>query len=294
MSGSVERLALLGAVLSVSTAAVFVRLADTPPLTVAAYRLALAALLFRALAGPGLVRELRRLDRAAGAAVLAAGALLAAHFGVWIASLSHTTLVNSVVIVATQPLFAAMASWWWLGEKPGAQVWTGMVLALGGCVILAGGGTPAAGDWLALAGAITAAAYLTLGRRVRGAMPLARYLAAVHGIAALCILPVAALAGPVLGLRPGTLVWLAALAVIPSLCGHGLLNYAVRRAPSYVVSLAILGEPIGAALLAWPVFGEHPSGRAVLGGAIILGGVALGVVRREGATAKASRPVVSP
>lgn len=280
----VSRLALLGAVVSVSTAAIFIRLADAPPLTVAAYRLGLAALLFRTLAGSGLIHEIRGLRRATLLALLGAGALLAAHFGVWIASLSHTTLVNSVVIVATQPLFAALLSWWWIGERPGARVWAGMVLALLGCGVLAGGGSPAAGDLLALAGAITAAAYLTLGRRLRGAMALARYLAAVHMAAAVLILPIAAVAGPLWGLRPGTLLWLVALAAIPSLCGHGLLNYAVRRAPSYVVSLAILGEPIGAALLAWPVFGELPSGRALAGGALILTGVALGVLRLGGAT----------
>jgi drug/metabolite transporter (DMT)-like permease len=282
----VARLALLGAVLCVSTAAVFIRLADAPPLAVAAYRLGLAALLFRMLAGPGLLAEVRALPWPTLRLLLASGVLLAAHFAVWIASLTYTTLLNSVVIVATQPLFAALLSWWWMGERPAARVWGGMVLALGGCAVLSGAGLPAPGDLLALLGAVTAAAYLTLGRRLRDAMALPRYLASVHAVAALAILPVAAATSPLWGFRPGTLLWLVALAAIPSLGGHGLLNYAVRRAPSYVVSLAILGEPVGAALLAWPVFGDVPSARALGGGALILGGVALGVL---GATATASR-----
>ena len=275
----VARLALLGAVLCVSTAAIFIRLAHAPPLAVAAYRLGLAAILFRTLAGPGLLGEIGRLPRRTLTMLAGAGALLGAHFGVWIASLSHTTLINSVVIVATQPLFAAMLSWWWLAERPSPLVWAGMALAAMGCAVLAGAGRPALGDLLALLGAVTAAAYLTIGRRLREAMALPRYLAAVHAIAALCIVPVAAATGPLWGFRGGTLVWLVALAAIPSLGGHGLLNYAVRRAPSYVVSLAILGEPVGAALLAWPVFGELPTARALWGGSLILGGVALGALR---------------
>jgi drug/metabolite transporter (DMT)-like permease len=271
-------LALLGALLCVSTAAIFIRLAQAPPLAVAAYRLGLAAVLFRTLAGPGLVGELARLPRRALVLLLGAGALLGAHFCVWISSLHHTTLLNSVVIVATQPLFAALLSWWWLHERPSPRVWAGMALALAGCVVLAGAGRPSLGDVLALLGAATAAAYLTAGRRLREAMELPRYLAAVHVVAALCVLPVAAATGPLWGFPRGTLLWLVALAVIPSLGGHGLLNYAVRRSPSYVVSLAILGEPIGAALLAWPVFGDVPSPRAFAGGALILGGVALGVM----------------
>ena len=96
----VARLALLGAVLCVSTAAIFIRLAHAPPLAVAAYRLGLAAVLFRTLAGPGLLGEIGRLPRRTLAMLAGAGALLGAHFGVWIASLQHTTLMNSVVIVA--------------------------------------------------------------------------------------------------------------------------------------------------------------------------------------------------
>jgi len=283
------RLALLGAVLCVSTSAIFIRLTDAPPLAIAVYRLGLAAVLFRTLCGPGLLAEILSLPRRALLLLVAAGALLAGHFGVWIASLRYTTLINSVVIVATQPLFAAFLSWWWLAERPSPRVFAGMAVALCGCVVLAGNGRPAPGDLLALCGAATAAAYLTVGRRLRDTMTLARYLTAVHAIAALCIVPVAATTGPLWGFPPGTLLWLVALAAIPSLGGHGLLNYAVRRSPSYLVSLAILGEPVGAALLAWPVFGELPSTRALLGGALILGGVALGVVR-----GRASRKPPSP
>jgi drug/metabolite transporter (DMT)-like permease len=282
MRGLLERLALPLAVVCVSTAAIFIRMADAPPLTVAAYRLAIAAVLFRTLAGPGLTQRLRALDRRTLGLLVGAGVLLAAHFGVWIASLSYTTLVNSVVIVATQPLFAALLSWWWIGERPRGRVWAGMGVAFAGCIVLSGGGRPSAGDLLALAGAVTAAAYLTLGRRLRASLPLPSYLAAVHALAALAIAPVAAAVGTIFHLRPGTLLWLVALAAVPSLGGHGLLNYAVRRLPSYVVSLAILGEPVGAALLAWPVFGELPTGRAAIGGLVILAGVALGVVRSAG------------
>jgi drug/metabolite transporter (DMT)-like permease len=271
------RAALLAAVVCVSTAAVFIRLADASPLAVAVYRLVFAAVLFRTLAGPRLLAEVMRLPPQTRARLVGAGVLLAVHFGVWIASLSYTTLVNSVAIVATQPLFAAVLSWWWMGEKPTARIWVGMAVAASGCVVLAGAGRPALGDLLALAGALTAAAYLTVGRRLRDTMALPRYLAAVHVVAALTLLPVAAATVPLWGFPPGTLLWLVLLAAIPSFAGHGLLNYAVRRAPSFIVSLAILGEPLGATLLAWPVLGEIPSGRAVLGGALILVGVALGV-----------------
>lgn len=279
------RLALLAAVVCVSTAAVFIRLADAPPLAVATYRLGLSALLFRALGGHGLIAEVLRLPPTTRTQLVGAGVLLAMHFGVWIASLSYTTLVNSVAIVATQPLFAALLSWWWMGERPGALVWAGMFVAACGCVVLAGAGRPASGDLLALAGALTAAAYLTVGRKLRDAMALPRYLAAVHIVAALALLPVAAATGPLWGFPRGTLLWLVLLAAIPSFGGHGLLNYAVRRAPSYVVSLAILGEPVGAALLAWPILGEIPSARAVGGGLLILFGVALGVRRVASARA---------
>jgi drug/metabolite transporter (DMT)-like permease len=63
---------------------------------------------------------------------------------------------------------------------------------------------------------------------------------------------------------------------VPSLLGHTLINRAVRRAPTHLVALAILGEPVGASLMTWALFAETPPLHAALGGAVVIAGIAVG------------------
>jgi drug/metabolite transporter (DMT)-like permease len=72
---------------------------------------------------------------------------------------------------------------------------------------------------------------------------------------------------------------MAMSALVPSLIGHTLLNWTVRRVPVHLVALAILGEPIGASVLSWLFFREVPPSNAVLGGVVILVGIAVGFTR---------------
>jgi drug/metabolite transporter (DMT)-like permease len=186
-----------------------------------------------------------------------------------------------VALVATNPIFAAVFGAL-LGDRVARREVMGIAIAGAGCAVLAGGdwragGDALIGDGLALIGAASAAAYLVVGRRLRASVPLVPYLAAVNAVAG-AALAAAALAG---GLDPAALpartyAASAAAAVLASLIGHGMLNAAVRTTPAHLVALAVLGEPIGSSLIAWAAFGEQPPLYAVLGGAIVLAGIAAG------------------
>jgi drug/metabolite transporter (DMT)-like permease len=73
----------------------------------------------------------------------------------------------------------------------------------------------------------------------------------------------------------------AGAALVASLVGHSLLNAAVRVTPTHLVALAVLGEPIGSSIITWIAFGEQPPIHAVVGGAIVLCGIAVGFVRKR-------------
>lgn len=277
--------ALTVAILAVSTSAPLVHWAKpAPALTVAATRICLAAVLLAIASGRD-IRVLRRLTRRQVGAVLGAGALLAAHFAVWISSLYLTSTAASVALVATQPVFAAAIAWFALGDRVRRREMLGIGIAAVGCALLAGGdwGDGALlGDGLAMLGALTAAAYLVVGRGVRESLPLFPYLAAVNGVAGALLAVTAVIAGaPFAGFPADTYVAMALCALVPSLVGHTLLNHCVRRVPVHLVSLGILGEPIGAALLAMAFFGEVPPSTAVIGGAVIIAGIAVGFVRKS-------------
>ncbi|MCE2942826.1 MAG: DMT family transporter [Gemmatimonadota bacterium] len=285
--GTLAPFVLVVAVFAISTAAPIVRLAGTPPLVIATWRLGLSVLVVGGLAvAGGGWRQWRGLSRHDLLVAVAAGVALAIHFWAWIASIGLTSVAASVVLVNLQPVIVAAGSAWWLGERPSAGQWAGVALAVVGAGVvglgdgvLAGlaesGRNPALGNALAVLGAVTAALYYLAGRHLRARLDLWPYTALVYG-ACFVVLLVAALVRqePVWPVAGRELGLYAALAAGPMLLGHTGLNWALRHLPAYVVNLTVLGEPIGATLLAWlvPAIGEPPTSAALVGGGLVLAG----------------------
>jgi drug/metabolite transporter (DMT)-like permease len=282
----------MAAVVAISTAAIAIRLADAlPPVWVAAGRVSITAL---ALA-PFCVGELTELFSAFRkrpvllVRSLAAGALLALHFGTWIASLSMTSVVTSVALVATQPLFAAGLGRL-LGDRVPWQAYAGALAAIVGGYVMSGAQVGSGmGAGLALAGAFFAAAYLAVGRSLRDGVPLGGYFVVVNAIAAAMLAGVGCWTGVPTSLDWGD-AWpyVVYLGLVPGVVGHGLLNWAVRRVELHIVSLLVLLEPIGAGVLAWFWLREAPSAAEILGGCVLLFGVAIGARSGESEGADSS------
>lgn len=262
-------------VVSLSWAAVLIRLTVSPAVTVAAWRMTLAAALLVPLWG---VRRARLSRRGLGLA-LVAGGFLALHFALWTESLRLTTVASSVALVTTNPLFVGLLSSLFLGERPSRALWQGIGLSVAGGLLIgwgdfALGGTALLGDVLALLGAVASSAYLLVGRRARDEGSLVPYATVVYGIAAALLLAGASGGGDPLPL-PTEWLWIALLALGPQLLGHTSVNWALRRFPASAVAVAILGEPVGATLWAYLVFGEVPGIPQGIGIVLVL----LGIVR---------------
>ena len=127
-------LALIIAILAVSTAAILIRLAQTvaSSLSIAALRLAFASLALAPFALVRYRRQLRAIPRRDFFLVSLAGLFLALHFGTWITSLEYTTVASSVVLVSTGPLWVALLSPLFLGERMSRAAFYGLILALFG------------------------------------------------------------------------------------------------------------------------------------------------------------------
>ncbi len=270
------------AVLLVSFGSIFIRLAAAPPLAVSFYRIALAALSLSPLAAGDALRSWPRLSRGHGLVLALSGVVLALHFATWIASLSSTSIASSVLLVNTAPLFAVGLTRVFLRERIAPAVLAAIAVAFLGAALIAYGdwtGSPGSltGNLLALAGAVTLAAYHVIGRGLREALPLPAYLLGVWSTAAIVLAALcAAYEVPFGGYSPRTYVLFLALALVPTLGGHGLVNYSLRRLSAPTVGLFLLGEPLGASVLAYLVFGEVPGGWTLAGGLLVI--VALAVV----------------
>lgn len=214
-----------------------------------------------------------------------AGLLLALHFAVWIPSISYTSVASSVALVATQPIWAAMIARA-RGEQVEREVWIGIGIALVGVVVLTGvdlhlSSRALFGDVLALAGGVCAAAYVTVGAEVRKTVETAMYTAWCYAVAGLVLLVLCVASRRELtGYDTGT--WLAILGLVlgAQLLGHTLLNQVLRNISATSVSVAILFEVIGAAIIAAIAFDETPPLAAAPAALLILTGTV--VVIRSG------------
>ncbi len=266
-----------------STSAIAIRYAQggAPSLSIAAWRLTLAALFLAPVALSRRRDELSRLTRGEWARAVAAGSLLALHFAAWISSLELTSVAASMVLVTTNPLFVGLLSPFLLREPVSRAMLGGILVAFAGSGVIAlsdagGGDTHLWGDLLALLGAVGVAGYMMIGRALRCKLSLLTYIFVVYSVAAVVLLAVALLTRqPMNGFTPQTYGWILYLALGPQLIGHTSFNWALRYLSAAFVTVSLLSEPIITSSLSWLLLQEPPTALEILGGALILSGVAL-------------------
>lgn len=284
-------------ILAVSTASIFIRYAqlEVSSLVIAAYRLTFATLLLLPIALIRHRQELLNINKRQGILIALSGIFLALHFATWITSLEYTSVASSVVLVTTTPLWVGFLGPFLIRERLSKYVALGLLIALVGgimvamsevCSLVRGGITCSydsfifqgsfTGNVLALFGALFAAGYILLGRRLRPSFSLVVYITSVYGMAAIVLVIMAITVGqPVAGFPTVTYIYLLALAVFPQLIGHSSFNYGLRYLSAAYVSVALLGEPIGSTLLAFVILKETPTILEIVGGVIILAGIYL-------------------
>ena len=274
-------------VTAVSTSAVLIRAADdlgVPALAIAFYRCALASVVLLPLLWVGHRDELRALSPPSRWLLLGSGLALGCHFAAWVSSLSYTSIAASSVLVQTMPIWVALAGPL-IGEHTSRRGWAGIMIALLGTAVIAGassGGSltnPVLGDALAIAGAIFAAIYVLIGRKVRQELSLVGYAGSVYAIAAAALgLAMLASGTPFVGFPAEAWLLFAAMTAGPQFLGHTVFNHLLGEMKASVVSVALLAEPVGATLLGVLVYQERPGAQVVAGAIVVLVGVAITVL----------------
>ncbi len=290
------------AVVSVSSAAIFISWSTSPFITIALYRLALASLILAPFALFDPKRALWHVPRRDLLAMVGIGAILATHFTLWIGSLKlegvRVSVASSVILVTSHPLLVGVLSHYVLRERLNAWMAVGIALGFSGIVVIAIADSSAKsanliGDLLAFAGGVAAGLYLLAGRRFRQRIPLIAYAFVVYlsatGVLFLFALGLRESLVPVGNLSTELTLFLA-LAVIPQIGGHTLYNWSLRWVPAPIVSLSLVGEPIGSSLLAWVLLDQVPGIGVGIGGALALAGIYL-TVMGQGARTRAETVV---
>ena len=258
-------------VLCIVPDSLFVRLIDAPTFTIIFWRnltqglsLLLVMVLILGRSYPQKIREI-------GWVALPFGFLVTVSGLFFVASVQYTTIANTVIIIATVPVFAALSSWLWLGERVSVRMaWT-MGFAIIGVAIIGYGSTePDArsslfGDALALGAAAMFAFAITCARSVR---PIS-----ITPVVPIAFLIMAALIFPFIDawdVDPGDWLWVALHGGVFVAASSALLSYGPKFITSAEVALLILLESIFAPILAWIVIGEIPGHWSLWGGSIVL------------------------
>jgi drug/metabolite transporter (DMT)-like permease len=274
-------LGLLGAVLAVAFAAIFVRwCGDTPAIIIAFYRMFWATGLFGLAVwrqkAPFPTLSPRQLKQ-----IFFAGLMLALHFITWIGSLQFTSVAHALMLGSTGPIFALLLAPFFLREIIEKRAVIAVFFATAGVGIIAtqdwqAGSTlnPFIGDMLAVSSAVFVTLYFLTGRKMRHDLPLTPYLFLVYGSAGVVLLLISLVAGyPLLDYPGETHFFMFLLALVPTGVGHSLFNWAARRVEVYKVNLAVIGEPLLATILAYLIFHEVPGRAFYLGAALVIAGI---------------------
>ncbi|PSF35444.1 EamA family transporter [Aphanothece hegewaldii CCALA 016] len=284
---------LIIGVLAIATTAIFIRLAtDTAgikgvgfSLFLAASRLIIAAVIL--LPTWNSLKQ-QKIPINAYYYAIAAGLTLALHFAAWITSLSYTSIAASTVLVTTNPIWISILSWIWFKEKITKTTILGILIAfLGGVLVAFGDNTassnysnPLLGNFLALIGAVIVSFYFLLGREAqRKGLSTKHYITVAYSAAAIVLFPLPFLFGTSYTGYPNEVyLYVFLMAIFSQLIGHTSFNWAIRWISPILVTLAILFEPIGASFFGYLIFGEIPSNIVLLGGLVLLVGVAIAVI----------------
>jgi drug/metabolite transporter (DMT)-like permease len=276
--------ALAVAVIAVSTSAILIRWSDAPSLVKALYRVLFTTFLLAPFALGRYGESIRSLSGRHLLAAGLAGIALAVHFASWFESLRWTSVAASVTLVQAQPLFVVVGAVLLLDERVTRRMGAGIAIALCGMAVMSlgdaltggavAGARPLYGNGLALIGAVAAAAYVLAGRSLRRRVPLVPYVLVVYSACAATLFVLAVDRGAALLDYPLE-EWLLFLgmAIGPGLLGHTVINWALAHVESSVVSVSLLGEPVGSTVLALVLLSEVPTPVTIVGGAIVLGGI---------------------
>jgi drug/metabolite transporter (DMT)-like permease len=253
--------------------------APTHPLLIAAGRTALAALLLTLAAPRSTFRALATLPASARRKVGAAGLALAAHFGCFLGGLSMTSLGAAVTLVSLEPVAVILVAWAAFGARPGRWEVLGVALATAGALATASSGAAdhrLQGDLLVVLAVALYGVYVGAARGLASLLPPGPYAAAVYGSAGLALGVLCAgllLVGQPVELTTGGALAIGALAVIPTLGGHTLVQWSARHVPASLVALVSPGETVGALAIGALVLGQPPSRNEALGALLVLAGV---------------------
>ena len=272
-------LALLGGIVCIAWSAIFVRWTDIPGPASAFYRMLIPAIvllpsyLFDRRSEPLSLRNI---------GIIAFGGLFFAFdLALYNTSILQTSAANATLLGNNSPIFVGLLTWLVFRRRPARSFWLGLLLAIVGAILILGADLShhtqiGLGDLMALAASACFAVYLMVTERIRSSIGTLAFLrlAMISSTVALFLMNLAM--GISLAVPHGRTLWsVLALGLVSQLGGYLFLTYALGHLPATITSISLLTQGPLTAGMAAVLLGEPLSLTQILGGILVLVGVAL-------------------
>ncbi|NGZ77649.1 DMT family transporter [Saccharibacillus alkalitolerans] len=279
-------------IIAISFSAIFVKWSSAPAPILSMYRMWFACILMLPIVWAKR-EEFRRIGRKEARLLIFSGLFLAMHFALWFESLKLTTVASSTIILALQPLVSLIAGFIFFKERTTRAAIFALAVATFGVMMIGWGdfGLSAQairGDLLSFLCVIAVVGYLFIGQNAVKKVS--------HWIYSFCVFLSAAVFLTLFNLATSqeffaypAKEWgvFALLAVVPTM-SHIINNWLLNYVNATTISMSILGEPVGASLLAVWLLGEHMTWLQIVGGVLVLAGMFLFLIRQSAAARPAS------
>ena len=279
---------LLLSVISVSFSSILIVTIKANPLTISFYRMLFTTIIIFVILilNKKSLNEFKNIKLKNFFIMIIIGIVLALHFSLWITSLKLTSVASSVILVSTHPIIVAPISHIFFKEKLSKINIVGIALAIFGVIALVYGNYGLSsitidsmwGNILALFGGIAAGFYILGGRKIRKSISLINYTFVIYSISTITLFFICiTFSAPIYNVGIGDLQLIFVMAIISGIFGHTLYNWLLKYIKTSIISVALLGEPLGSTLLAYsiPWINQIPSIYTIIGGLIIIVGVYL-------------------
>jgi drug/metabolite transporter (DMT)-like permease len=276
---------LIISIIAISFAAIFVKWSDAPSSILSMYRMVFATVFIIPIAWKKRA-TFKQISKKGWFFLVFSGLFLAMHFALWFESLKLTTVASSTVILALQPVVALIGGFILYKERTSKSALVTMGIAIIGVMMIGWGdiglGKEAIiGDILSFLCVIAVVCYLLIGQNV------VRKLS--HWIYSFCVFMFAAiflamynlvLQIDFVGYEKQEWGIFLLLAIFPTIA-HVIFNWLLNYVNSTTISMSVLGEPVGATLLAVLLLGERLVGWQIIGGIFVLTGVFLFLIQQK-------------
>lgn len=277
---------LVISIIAISFAAIFVKWSNAPASIISMNRMYMACMLLLPIVWTKR-KEFMKLTKKDWFLLCIAGLFLAMHFALWFESLKLTTVASSTIILALQPIVALIASFIIFKERTSISTVITIGISIIGVVMVGWGDFTISsrsviiGDILSFLCVLALVAYLMIGQSNVKQISHWIYSFCVFFFAGVILNIFNLIAGvPIIGYDMREWGIFLLLAVFPTIA-HVIYNYLLNYINTTTISMSILGEPVGASILAILLLGESIKGLQLAGGLIVLLGVFLFLMQQR-------------